>query len=628
MVMAGTNNIAIFSGNANEYSFEWKYSSIDGTWLSYLEITDTIANRDGVDKVIGMQTLQFADGAIVLDGESNSSVQIGDDVISIGQSVKGSLPLTNSTFSNHVDKDFFKLNIPLDVSPESTFKITITNNSDNSNIDGYIRLYFNRYRTDSRLTFKDNNDNEQNTFDFYWANGSTSWVVSPLRWGSDEEFRSTIQSADIIVGGYARSTDGSYQEIDLADYTISISRYREGGSGDDVLNTDGITTLENVEAISGLAGNDTITGSDRDENIDGGTGDDQVYAGAGNDVIIGGTGDDSLYGELGDDIFLVESETTVTDMIDGGEGSDTLRIKNDVDFTGATLSSIEYLIGTGTNRVTLTAEQASSFTSVSGIIFTGANQNLSSLSGDFVIEGDRFANTLIGGDGNNEIRPFATAPDEVVQGGAGDDTVIWGPYLGPSYNYNERSHYFLGDYYNQGSDNVYYDMFGSFDGGVGNDTINFKFVNNFSHNTNWYPSTYPDRKFFIDFTTSEVKGFERLLVEDNNGYAPDGFYFTATQLSQFHTIDGAKIYVKGGGTIDLSQITLLNGATIEFADDENVTFTGTSQGDVITTQGGDDVSMLATALMLLLPVQVKTLWMLVQVMTLSLFRVKASFWIT
>ena len=68
---------------------------------------------------------------------------------------------------------------------------------------------------------------------------------------------------------------------------------------------------------------------------------------------------------------------------------------------------------------------------MSGIIFTGANQNLSSLSGDFVIEGDRFANTLIGGDGNNEIRPFATAPDEVVQGGAGDDTVIWGPDLGP-----------------------------------------------------------------------------------------------------------------------------------------------------------------------------------------------------
>jgi len=594
----GTNNIAIFSGNASEYTFEWKYSQIEGNWISYLEVTDTVNSRDGVDKIIGIQTLRFADGAIVLDGESNTSVQIGDDVISIGQSIEGSLPLTNSSFSNQVDRDFFKLNIPLDVSPESTFQITITNNSDNANIDGYIRLYFNRYRTDSRLTFKDNNDNERNTFELNWSNGSSSWVVSPLRWGSDEEFRSTIQSADIIVEGYARSTDGSYQEIDLANYTISISRYREGGSGDDVLNTNGPTDAENVEAISGLAGNDTITGSERDEIIDGGIGDDQVFAGAGNDTITGGIGKDSLYGGLGDDTFLVEGETTVTDIIDGGEGSDTLRVKNDVDLTGATLTSIEFLTGTGSNRVKLTAEQAESLTGVSGVIFTGDEQDLSSLTGDFIIEGDRFGNTLIGGDGDNEIRPFATANDEVIKGGAGDDTVVWGPGLSPndsSYNYS-RSQYILSPFTYSDS-NYLYHYLGAFDGGLGEDTIKFQFNRDFYHGGQWDEDNGPDRTYHIDFTQADVTGFEKFVVNSSNytfggvtySYAPEGFYFTATQLAQFHTIDGAKIFVKGGGTVDLSQMTLLNGATIEFADDEDVIITGTDQGDVITTQGGDDV---------------------------------------
>ncbi len=129
-------------------------------------------------------------------------------------------------------------------------------------------------------------------------------------------------------------------------------------------------------------------------------------------------------------------------MIDGGQGTDTIKVNSDVDLTGATLTSIEFLTGTGSNRVKLTAEQAESLTGVSGVIFTGDEQDLSSLTGDFVIEGDRFGNTLIGGDGDNEIRPFATASDEVVKGGAGDDTVVWGTSLNPNdqnYNYYERS---------------------------------------------------------------------------------------------------------------------------------------------------------------------------------------------
>lgn len=580
-------DVVVFSGDFADYKITFdNYSSNNPTERSWL-----VEHRETgvVDYLHQVEVLSFDDLDYTIDDFDNvsaTSIQGLDKYYGLGEQIEGRYNLND-------DIDFIPFNFGREiVDKTSSIKITISRDYEDEMRNGTLELI---NATGFALQFTNLENNEVSNILSVPSSGTSEYFIQGIQWGENGEggaFGGGQAFIKMSNSGfeYYYYRDGENRELTptLGNYSITVSRYAEGTSGDDTLNTQGATEQQSVEEIAGLAGNDIITGRGNDEVLDGGVGDDTIYGGAGNDQIIGGAGEDSLYGELGDDTFIIEGESSVTDLIDGGEGTDTIKVNSDVDLTAATLTSIEFLEGAGGNRVQLTAEQASSFTSVSGIIFTGANQNLSSLSGDFVIEGDRFANTLIGGDGNNEIRPFASAPDEVVQGGAGDDTVIWGPYLGPSYNYNERSHYFLGDYYNQGSDNVYYDMFGSFDGGVGNDTINFKFVNNFSHNTNWYPSTYPDRKFFIDFTTSEVKGFERLLVEDNNGYAPDGFYFTATQLSQFHTIDGAKIYVKGGGTIDLSQITLLNGATIEFADDENVTFTGTSKGDVITTQGGDD----------------------------------------
>ena len=580
-------DVVIFSGDFSEYKIIFdSYSSNDPTDRYWL-----VEHRETgiVDYVHEIEVLRFDNLDYTIDDFDNvsaTSIQGLDKYYGLGEHIEGRYNLSS-------DIDFIPFNFGREiVDKTSSIKITISRDYAYGANDGILELI---NATGFALQFTNLENNEVSNSLSVPSSGTNEYLIQGIQWGENAEggaFGGGQAFIKMSNSGfeYYYHRDGQNRELTptLGSYSITVSRYAEGTSGDDTLNTQGATEQQSVEEIAGLAGNDIITGRTNDEVLDGGVGDDTIYGGAGKDQIIGGAGEDSLYGELGDDTFLIENESVVTDLIDGGEGTDTIKVNSDIDLTGATLTSIEFLEGAGGNRVKLTAEQASSFTDVSGVIFTGVNQNLSSLSGNFIIEGDRFANTLIGGDGNNEIRPFATAADEVVQGGAGDDTVIWGPGLGPSYNYNERSHYFLGDYYNQGSDNVYYDMFGSFDGGGGVDTINFKFVNNFSHNTHWYPSSYPDRKFFIDFTTSEVKGFERLLVEDNNGYAPDGFYFTATQLSQFDTIDGAKIYVKGGGTIDLSQITLLNGATIEFADDENVTFTGTSQGDVITTQGGDD----------------------------------------
>ena len=121
----GANNIVVFSGNFAEYQFSWHQDYIAGNYVTYLQVSDSVSDRDGNDKIVGAQILRFADGDVIIDGESNASVQIGDDVISIGQSVSGSLPITASNFYNDIDTDYFKVNIPLDISSETNLRIPI-----------------------------------------------------------------------------------------------------------------------------------------------------------------------------------------------------------------------------------------------------------------------------------------------------------------------------------------------------------------------------------------------------------------------------------------------------------------------------------------------------------------------
>jgi Ca2+-binding RTX toxin-like protein/subtilisin-like proprotein convertase family protein len=589
-------DVVVFSGNFADYKILFDSYSASNPTDRYW----TVENRTtGVlDYIHEVEVLRFDDIDFTIDDFDNvsaSSIQGLDFYYGLGQEVEGRYNLYN-------DIDY----IPFDFGREivdktSSIKITISREYGYGSSDGTLQIV---NATGFALQFTNLDNNEVSSSLSVPSGGTSEYLLKGIQWGENAEGGAfgggqafIKMSGGGFFGYYYLPRENREMTPNLGNYTVSITRYAEGNSGDDTLNTQGASEQLSVEEISGLAGNDIITGRDRDEIFDGGTGNDTVYAGGGNDQITGGAGEDSLYGELGEDTFFIEGESVVSDLIDGGQGTDTVKVNSDVDLTGATLTSIEFLTGTGSNRVKLTAEQAESLTGVSGVIFTGDEQDLSSLTGDFVIEGDRFGNTLIGGDGDNEIRPFATASEEVVKGGAGDDTVVWGPGLSPndsSYNYS-RSEYILSPFTYSNS-NYLYHYLGTFDGGLGEDTIKFQFNRDFYHGGQWDEDNGPDRTYHIDFTQADVTGFEKFVVTSSNytsggvtySYAPDGFYFTAAQLAQFNTIDGAKIFVKGGGTVDLSQITLLNGATVEFADDENVTFTGTQQGDVITTQGGDD----------------------------------------
>ena len=85
-------------------------------------------------------------------------------------------------------------------------------------------------------------------------------------------------------GGYGYN-DKDVSNSNLSSYTISVSKYREGTSGNDVLTTDGATATTQVDELAGLGGNDKMVGTSRAERFDGGDGNDTIEAGAGDEPL-------------------------------------------------------------------------------------------------------------------------------------------------------------------------------------------------------------------------------------------------------------------------------------------------------------------------------------------------------
>ena len=109
----------------------------------------------------------------------------------------------------------------------------------------------------------------------------------------------------------------------------------------DIKGTEGDDKLKggyNNDRIFGLGGNDRLKGRQGDDFLYGGAGRDHLYGGRGDDTLSGGTGDDylsggsgnnRLFGGAGDDILA--SRRGTNDFLDGGSGTDTARIRGNID---------------------------------------------------------------------------------------------------------------------------------------------------------------------------------------------------------------------------------------------------------------------------------------------------------
>ncbi len=199
----------------------------------------------------------------------------------------------------------------------------------------------------------------------------------------------------------------------------------------------GLITLE----LNGGDGDDTIVGSSGIDVITGGIGNDSVDANPGNDTIDLGTGDDVNVWNNGDN----------TDVVLGGDGNDR-QIVN-----GAGAGDI-FTIAAGTAPVAVRFDRSNlvpfgiDLTTVETLEVNGlgGDDNISAVSlpaGLIALElnGDEGNDTLIGsfgldvlngGQGNDSLRagsnPVGTI--ERMDGGPGDDQLIWNPGDGDDFN--------------------------------------------------------------------------------------------------------------------------------------------------------------------------------------------------
>ncbi|MEG4586009.1 calcium-binding protein [Microcoleus sp. MOSTC5] len=267
-----------------------------------------------------------------------------------------------------------------------------------------------------------------------------------------------------------------------------------GGAGDDFIVSSTVVAVSSVGASSsfpgfagrslldGGVGNDTIVAAYSTDTMVGGDGNDslsgsftQASGGDGNDTIdatkaiFAGTGTAlvTLDGGLGGDLLIgytnpTGSTFTVTNLMNGGEGSDTFIFGSQFDrvignFAGNDI--ISYATG-----VTFTGTVANLITDTLGSNFiTGGNGTdvITTGSGDDILFGDSsnttFGDDTLDGGGGNDTMLGGFGKDYLI-GGDGNDSLGGGPgadtLLGGS-----------------GNDSFYYNNFGEGDSGSGPDQI-------------------------------------------------------------------------------------------------------------------------------------------------------------
>lgn len=575
------HDVAVFSGRFADYVFSNDGYNGNGSWWS-------VRGSEGTDRVTGVEVLRFADRDYVLDDYDTfvgGEITARPSYAQMGQTIQG-----RSNFSNDSDWIAFDFGQGV-VDKATTLKVTVTKRDDY--FPGTLSFKIVN-ATGFALQFTDLATlTKSSGFQLDGFSGTREYLIKGIQWGENAEGGAFGGYRAFLVMEGNDWSGRNLNDPDQGTYTLSVSRYRAGSTSDDVLNTDGATATLQADEVAGLGGNDQITGTERVEVLDGGEGNDTIRGGGGADRIKGGAGADVLFGDAGDDTFVVAGETTVTDKFDGGMGTDTLLVSNDVDLTGATFASVEKLEGTG-QRVWLSVGQLAGFTSANGVIFSGNNQDVRTLTGNYSMEGTSGDDVLKAGDGGVTIRPLAGT--NIVLGGAGNDTVLWQSGYGANWDLQYRTNQMLSA---QTVGNAYI-IQGSFDGGAGNDTLQFTLNTDLYHgglagNPN-YTTSNPSLKYTLDLTQASITAFESIKLVTASfsssgatySYGPSAISLTASQLAQMGSLSGGSYIVKGGGVVNLGAVALNDGATLALEGDNAFTVTGTAAGETLTTFGGAD----------------------------------------
>ena len=216
----------------------------------------------------------------------------------------------------------------------------------------------------------------------------------------------------IILGDWAGAYSGTLNLETGGNF--ADGQTEENTPGHKIYNFENVTTQNTGNmTIVGTSGDNIIQTGAGDDNITAGDGDDTITTGDGNDTINAGGGDDNVNAGAGDDI-VDNTNSSGTDVLDGGSGTDTLIIG----FDQAVVWRVE---------VDLQKE----YSGVEGmygeplmeIVKNFENVTLNLPGASALLMGDNEANILIAGSKDDEIG--GRSGSDTLTGNGGADTFVF-----------------------------------------------------------------------------------------------------------------------------------------------------------------------------------------------------------
>lgn len=289
--------------------------------------------------------------------------------------------------------------------------------------------------------------------------------------GSDDDTYYVDNTGDIVSEDAVGGIDTVFSSVAF-DLTAAGETENLTLTGTAALSGTG-NALGNI--ITGNAGANTLSGGAGDDTLNGGNGNDILNGGADNDTLDGGAGTDTLRGGTGDDVYIVNAATGKVIVELAGEGIDevqatvthtlaaevdNLDLLGTANLNGTGNALVNVITGTSGNNTlnglagadTLTGnggidvfivDDAGDVVNGTGVILSSVTRDLNvntlgvdnlTLTGTAAIDGtgNANANTLTGNsavntlDGQDGDDVFVIDATDIVDGGAGSDTVVVG----------------------------------------------------------------------------------------------------------------------------------------------------------------------------------------------------------
>jgi len=492
-------DLVILSGSTGDYIIE---QNADGF---------VVTGIDGVDTLIDIENVQFADGMTIslldwLGGNQNAEdnqAQAEDEE----ENQAGALSIEDNTFQSEADGDngvliraiaqdsatAIDLGLPtsgVDEVFEPVFSVASAGNVQatetfinsgftNAQLVGLLITQVGNFMgtafndefvgsaDDDHVSFGEGNDtiNGRDGNDTLAGEAGDDLIFG----GTGDDFLSGGRGADVISGGEGFDTLSFAEAMEGITVDFVNELNMGDAEGDAIFGVEAIIGTSNADIfildgsvfeVDAGNGNDSIIGGENDNRFDAGAGNDSVQAAAGDDVIIGGSGFDRLEGGSDNDSLFGGQHA---DKLIGGDGNDELFGEDGADrlFGG---SGEDFLSGGFQTDV----------------LFGGfGDDSLFGDDGNDRLSGNAGQDRLFGGAGDDRLSGDFNR--DTLYGGEGDDTVFGG--AGPDQLFGEIGNDLLAggggsDVLDGGAGDDHLIGFGGFDtltGGAGDDILEGRF---------------------------------------------------------------------------------------------------------------------------------------------------------